>query len=127
MVGDTLQHLTKGYYTATEHRVIRPQEDRVSFPFLFRGRPEAVLNTLSAKPYPGQAEPLRFPGGEGTQRESKLAELECTQIKMLPGLAAARGIFKGWRINKKMATMTKEEKAALRAQLMKEEAGSDSD
>ena len=49
MAGDTLGYLTKQYYAPSKHRVTAPPRgERIGLPFLFRGRSDAVLNTLPA-------------------------------------------------------------------------------
>ena len=50
-VGEFMQVLTKSAFKAAVHRVLRPDSnssDRYSFPFLLRGKHEAVLNTTQS-------------------------------------------------------------------------------
>ena len=57
-------------------------------PFLFRGRSDAVLNTLPTR------EKCAAAG-----REVHLAEMETTTIKELPAFDSARAILRNWRRN----------------------------
>jgi isopenicillin N synthase-like dioxygenase len=66
-VGEFMQVLTKSAYKAAVHRVLRPSaespEDRVSFPFLLRGRHQAILNTSRLQtqyPFKGALLPIGF-------------------------------------------------------------------
>jgi len=51
-VGDFCALFTKEYYKAARHRVVRPKEisDRISMPFLVRGRPEHRVDTTKYDP-----------------------------------------------------------------------------
>ena len=59
--------------------------ERIGLPFLFRGRSDAVLNTLPTRTK-CQAE----------GRVVHLAEMETTTIKELPAFASAKSILRGW-------------------------------
>eukprot|EP00966_Prymnesium_polylepis_P139741 3228711-Prymnesium_polylepis.1 len=84
MVGDTLGRSTANYYAPCKHRVVAPAEgERIGLPFLFRGRSDAVLNTIPAR----QA-------GATSGRAVHLAEMETTTIKELPAFDSAKIILK---------------------------------
>lgn len=87
MVGDTLGRLTANYYAPCKHRVVQPPTgmERIGLPFLFRGRSDAVLNTLPTRTK-CQAE----------GRVVHLAEMETTTIKELPAFDSAKSILRGW-------------------------------
>ena len=61
MVGDTLGRLTANYYAPCKHRVVQPPigVERIGLPFLFRGRSDAVLNTLPTRARPPPASSAR--------------------------------------------------------------------
>jgi len=87
MVGDTLGRLSANYYAPCKHRVVQPPSgvDRIGLPFLFRGRSDAVLNTV--------------PTRERCAREGRtahLAQMETTTIKELPAFDSAKAILNGW-------------------------------
>ena len=86
MVGDTLGRVTGGYYAPCKHRVVSPPAScRIGLPFLFRGRSDAVLNTVSV------IEAAREKG-----IEPHLAEMETTTIKELPAFESAKAILRNW-------------------------------
>ena len=91
MAGDTLGYLTRQYYAPSKHRVTAPPSgERIGLPFLFRGRSDAVLNTLPA-----------VEAAKAAGRPSHLAEMETTTIKELPAFDSARSILRSWFGNRK--------------------------
>ena len=88
MVGDTLARLSAGHFAPCKHRVVAPRSgERVGLPFLFRGRSDAVLNTMPARAAAAAA------GGR-----VHLAEMETTTIKELPAFDSAKAILRNWRL-----------------------------
>jgi len=86
MVGDTLERVSGGYYEATRHRVLAPDEgERIGMPYLLRGRLDATIDTTSPR------EAAKKAG-----RTVHLSTMETTTIKELPALDAAQSIFKNW-------------------------------
>jgi len=86
MVGDTLGRSTANYYAPCKHRVVAPQAgERIGLPYLFRGRSDAVLNTMPAR---------QAAAAKG--RTVHLAEMETTTIKELPAFDSAKAILKNW-------------------------------
>lgn len=86
MVGDTLARATANYYAPCKHRVVAPIDgERIGLPYLFRGRSDAVLNTL----------PIREAAAVSGQ-VIHLAEMETTTIKELPAFDSAKAILKNW-------------------------------
>jgi isopenicillin N synthase-like dioxygenase len=86
MVGDTLGRLSWGYLQPCAHRVVAPPAgERIGLPFLFRGRSDAVLNTMPA-----------IAAARADGRQPHLAEMETVTIKELPAFDSAKSILKSW-------------------------------
>jgi len=86
MVGDTLGYLTRQHYAPCKHRVMAPPAgERIGLPFLFRGRSDAVLDTVA------QVAACRAAG-----RPCHLAEMETTTIKELPAFDSVKSILRNW-------------------------------
>jgi len=83
LVGETLSKISNGYYTATNHRVRRPEPGvhRIAMPFLLRGRPTAVINTKNAKRIKAK-------------RPGALCKFKTITIKQLPNVDAGRALVR---------------------------------
>ena len=116
---------TANYYAPCKHRVVAPAEgERIGLPFLFRGRSDAVLNTMphheaaaaSGRPVRWRVSIPRPPRHgaacprawrvaptppelilfESPRSQVHLAEMETTTIKELPAFDSAKAILKNW-------------------------------
>jgi len=83
LVGETLSKISNGYYTATNHRVLRPPPGvhRIACPFLLRGRPEAIIDTRLAKRIKAK-------------RPGVLSKFKTITIKQLPNVDAGRALVR---------------------------------
>jgi len=79
LIGETFSKITNGYYPATNHRVYRPPPGihRIAMPFLMRGRPDAVIDTRTAKRIK-------------SKRPGVLSKFKTVTIRQLPNIDAAK-------------------------------------
>ena len=108
-VGDFAALFTREYYKAARHRVVRPKEiaNRISMPFLVRGRPEHKIDTT------------KFDPEEKNEHLVSMSGVSCRELRRL---LDARGQRK---LNEQRAWEEKEDKrrkkaAAVRAQIKAE-------
>jgi len=109
-VGDFAALFTKEYYKAARHRVVRPKQNvcnRISMPFLVRGRPEHQVDTTKYDP---------------EQKNEHLVNMSGVSCKELRKLLDARGQRK---LNEQRKWEEKEAKrrakaAAVRAEILAE-------